>query len=171
MSSLPSIGLVVALSLVPLQDPAPIRGFTADGSRAQRALEERFRAVPSPDSLRNYMTRLAARPSHLGSRFNRETAEWTVALLRSWGLDARIETYEVLFPVPKTRRLEMTAPTRFVAKLQEPPVPGDAASSQQAEQLPTYNAYSVDGDVSGPLVYVNYGVPADYERLERMECP
>ena len=168
MSPLPALGLVVALSLVPLQDPTPIRGFTAEGSRAQRALEERFRAVPSPDSLRSYMTRLAARPNHLGSRFNRETAEWTVALLRSWGLDARIETYEVLFPVPRTRRLEMTAPTRFVAKLQEPPVAGDAASSQRAEQLPTYNAYSVDGDVSGPLVYVNYGVPADYERLEQM---
>lgn len=168
MSPLPSLGLVVALSLVPLQDPAPIRGFTPEGSRAQRALEERFRAVPSPDSLRSYMARLAARPNHLGSRFNREMAEWTVALFRSWGLDATIETYQVLFPVPKTRRLEMTAPTRFVARLQEPPVPGDAASGQQAEQLPTYNAYSVDGDVSGPLVYVNYGVPADYERLERM---
>jgi N-acetylated-alpha-linked acidic dipeptidase len=46
-------------------------------------------------------------------------------------------------------------------------VPGDPTSSQRDEQLPSYNAYSADGDVTGPLVYVNYGVPADYEELER----
>src|SRR5207244_2819592 len=87
---------------------------------------------------------------------------------KSCGLDARIETFDVLFPTPKERVVELIAPTTFRARLQEPPVPGDPTSSQQAEQLPTYNAYSIDGDVTAPLVYVNYGVPADYERLERM---
>src|SRR5207244_2179057 len=90
------------------------------------------------------------------------------AKFKSFGLDARIETFDVLFPTPKERAVELLEPTKFVAKLQEPPVPGDPTSSQQAEQLPTYNAYSIDGDVTAPLVYVNYGVPADYERLERM---
>src|SRR5207248_1863548 len=81
---------------------------------------------------------------------------------------ARIETFAVLFPTPNERIVELVAPTTFRAKLQEPPVSGDQTSSQQAEQLPTYNAYSIDGDVTAPLVYVNFGVPADYERLERL---
>ncbi|HTB19785.1 MAG TPA: M28 family metallopeptidase, partial [Bryobacteraceae bacterium] len=56
----------------------------------------------------------------------------------------------------------------FKAKLQEPPVAGDATSAQQDEQLPSYNAYSIDGDVTAPLVYVNYGAPDDYKELERL---
>src|SRR5207249_2913883 len=75
---------------------------------------------------------------------------------------------DVLFPTPKERVVELVAPTKFASTLQEPQVAGDPTSSQQAEQLPTYNAYSIDGDVTAPLVYVNYGVPADYEQLERM---
>lgn len=165
---IPFCAALLVMAPTPLQAPGPIRGFSPAGSAAQRALEERFRAIPAPDSLRSYMRRLAARPNHIGSAFNRESAEWTVGLLRSWGLDASLEHFQVLFPTPRERRLEMVAPTRFVAKLQEPPVPGDPTSTQQSEQLPTYNAYSVDGDVTGPLVFVNYGVPADYERLERM---
>src|SRR5213078_1153034 len=64
--------------------------------------------------------------------------------------------------------VELVAPTRFVAKLQEPAIPGDSTSAQQREQLPSYNAYSIDGDVTAPLVYVNFGVPADYEQLDRL---
>jgi N-acetylated-alpha-linked acidic dipeptidase len=160
--------LALFLIAVPAQDPSSLRGFSPDGSRAQRALEERFRAIPSPDSLRSYMRRLSARPQHLGSPYGKENAEWIAALWKSWGLDATIETFEVLFPTPTERRVELVAPTRFVARLQEPAVPGDPFSTQVREQLPTYNAYSIDGDVTGPLVYVNYGVPTDYERLERM---
>jgi len=145
-----------------------LRGFTAESARAEREWEAKFRAIPSPDSLREYMRRLSARPHHLGSPYDKANAEWILAKFKSFGLDAQIEQFDVLFPTPKERVVELVAPTRFVAKLQEPPVPGDPTSSQQAEQLPTYNAYSADGDVTAALVYVNYGVPADYERLERM---
>ncbi|MGE0553211.1 MAG: transferrin receptor-like dimerization domain-containing protein [Gemmatimonadales bacterium] len=164
--------VVLSLGLLALrptgQAPSPIRGFTPEGSRVQREWEGKLRAIPSTDSLRSYLARLAARPQHLGSPYGKQNAEWLVGLFRSWGLDASIETFEVLFPTPKTRRLEMVSPTRFVAKLAEPAVAGDRSSAQQREQLPTYNAYSIDGDVTGPLVFVNYGIPADYERLERM---
>ena len=162
------LGLSSILTVVPLQDQSSIRGFTPESSRVERELERRFMAIPSPDSLRSYMRRLAARPQHLGSPYGKDNAEWLVQRFKSWGLDAAIEEFDVLFPTPLERRLELVAPTRFVARLGEPPVPGDASSRQQREQLPTYNAYSIDGDVTGPLVFVNYGVPADYERLERL---
>src|SRR5206468_12550555 len=117
---------------------------------------------------RRTMQRLSARPHHVGSPYDKENAEWMRAQFESFGWDATIEVFTVLFPTPKERRLELVSPTKFTAKLQEPPVSVDPTSNQTAEQLPTYNAYSADGDVSGPLVYVNYGVPDDYEELERL---
>ena len=166
----PITALAVSCLLVTLA-PAPpgdLRGFTAESAKAEREWETKFRAMPSPDSLREYMRRLSARPHHVGSAYDKDNADWIVAKFKSFGLDARIETFDVLFPTPKERAVELVAPTRFVAKLEEPAVPGDPTSAQRAEQLPTYNAYSIDGDVTAPLVYVNYGVPADYERLERL---
>ena len=111
---------------------------------------------------------MSARPHHVGSPYDKDNAEWILAQLKSWGLDAHIETFDVLFPTPKERLVEMIEPVKFTARLEEPAVAGDPTSSQKSEQLPVYNAYSIDGDVTAPLVYVNYGVPADYEQLERM---
>ena len=161
---------VLGLSVLPhatQQDPPAIRGFSAAASRVERDWEMKFKAIPATDSLRSYLKLLSARPQHLGSPYGKQNAEWLVRLYTSWGLDAKVETFDVLFPTPKERVLELVAPTRFVAKLKEPVVPGDASSVQQAEQLPTYNAYSIDGDVTGPLVFVNYGIPSDYDELER----
>jgi len=137
-------------------------------SQSPREWEERFRAIPKPENLRNYMEKLSARPHHLGSPYDKENAEWILSKFREWGLDANIETFDVLFPTPKERAVELTSPTKFVAKLQEPGLPEDPTSNQKDEQLPTYNAYSADGDVTAALVYVNYGIPDDYEKLERM---
>jgi N-acetylated-alpha-linked acidic dipeptidase len=114
------------------------------------------------------MQRLTARPHHVGSPYDKDNADWILAKFKEWGWDAHVETFQVLFPTPKERMLEMVEPTRFTAKLQEPVVPVDPTSSQQNEQLPSYNAYSTDGDVTAPLVFVNYGVPKDYEELDRL---
>ncbi|HVN03685.1 MAG TPA: transferrin receptor-like dimerization domain-containing protein, partial [Bryobacteraceae bacterium] len=119
-------------------------------------------------NLRSYMQRLSARPHHVGSPYDKDNAEWIAAKAREWGLDAQIETFDVLFPTPRERSLEMIDPTRYTAKIAEPPVAVDPTSAQQAEQLPVYNAYSIDGDVTGPLVYVNHGIPTDYEELDRL---
>ncbi|MCA9733427.1 MAG: M28 family metallopeptidase [Deferribacteres bacterium] len=129
--------------------------------------EEQFKSIPDPVNLRAYMERLTARPHHLGSAYDKDNAEWILAQFKAWGLDAEIEKFEVLFPSPKERLVEMIEPVQFTAKLKEPKVAEDPTSSQFDEQLPTYNAYSADGDVTGELVFVNYGIPADYDYLER----
>src|SRR4029078_12972906 len=103
------------------------------------------------------MKRLSARPHHVGSAYDKDNAQWLLAQFKAFGWDAQIETFDVLFPTPRERLLELVAPTRFTAKLEEPAVAEDPTSSQKTEQLPTYNAYSIDGDVTAPLVYVNYG--------------
>jgi len=165
---IPSLVALGAIALVPTApEPEPLRGFTAQSSALERSWEAKFRAIPNPQRMRESMRRLSARPHHVGSPYGKQNAEWIRDQYASYGWDARIETFDVLFPTPVERLVEMVAPTRYRAVLQEPTVPADPTSSQHAEQLPTYNAYSVDGDVTGPLVFVNYGVPADYEELER----
>jgi len=150
------------------EDSSPLGGYSATTSKTEREWETKFRAIPSPQNLRDYMQRLAAHPHHVGSPYDKDNAEWMQAKFKEWGLDAHIESFDVLFPTPKTRLLEMVEPTKFVAKLQEPALAVDPTSNQMSEQLPTYNAYSVDGDVTGPLVYANYGTPDDYEKLDRL---
>src|SRR5258708_2018133 len=147
-------------------DEEPLQGFTRNSSATERQWEAKFRVLPSPDNQREYMSRLTARPHHVGSLYDKENAEWILSKFKEWGWDAKIETFDVLFPTPKERLLEMVEPTRFTAKLQEPQLPVDPTSRQQSEQLPSYNAYSVDGDVTAPLIFVNYGLPKDYEQLD-----
>jgi N-acetylated-alpha-linked acidic dipeptidase len=150
----------------PVEERA-LLGFTREGSISQKSLEAKFDSFLKRENLRDWMKRLSARPHHVGSPYGKENAEFMASLFKSWGYDAKIETFDVLFPTPKTRVLEMLAPEKFTAKIAEPALTEDSTSNQQNEQLPVYNAYSVDGDVTGALVYVNYGIPADYEELER----
>ncbi len=156
-----------ALASTGAQDE-PLQGFTRATAATERDWEAKFRALPSPDNQREYMRRLSARPHNVGSAYNKENAEWILSKFKEWGWDSRIETFTVLYPTPKERVLEMLEPTRYTAKLQEPPLAVDPTSNQQSEQVPSYNAYSIDGDVTAPLVFVNYGLPQDYEELERL---
>ncbi|MEO8580411.1 MAG: M28 family peptidase, partial [Gemmatimonadales bacterium] len=169
MRTLLSSLMISATGLVLLPSPAdtPLRGFFPQSVQAERDLEARFKAMPDPARMREAMQRLSARPHHVGSPYDKDNAEWILNQFKSYGWDAHIETFDVLFPTPVERIVELVAPTRFKASLQETALPGDPTSGQQAEQLPSYNAYSIDGDVTGPLVFVNYGVPADYEELEQ----
>lgn len=143
-------------------------GFRTESACAQLDWETKFRAIPDAHRLREYVQRLSARPHHVGSPYGRQNAEWLLTTLKQWGLDARIETFDVLFPTPKERAVELLQPMHFTAQLQEPAVAGDSTSGQHDEQLLTYNAYSIDGDVTAPLVYVNYGTLDDYEQLDRL---
>ena len=160
--------LLVSTLAARTDDPAPLRGFSAGHSREEREWEAKFQPLISTDTLRESLRRLSARPHHLGSPYDRDNAEWILGKFKAWGLEASIDTFLVLFPTPKERVVELVAPTRFVAKLKEPALKNDPTSGQLSEQLPTYNAYSRDGDVTAPLVYVNYGMPDDYILLQRL---
>jgi N-acetylated-alpha-linked acidic dipeptidase len=146
----------------------PLLGFDATGAAAQRALEARFDAAISRESIRDNLRRMSAAPNQVGAPHNRANAEYVRDLFRSWGWDARIETFEVLYPTPVSEALELVGPEPFRASLTEPAIPGVPSSQQTANVLPAYVAYQGDGDVTAELVYVNYGMPADYEALERM---
>ena len=146
---------------------AAIVGVSLSVSAQNAGWDAKFRAIPDPKNIGEYMRRMSARPHHLGSAYDRDNAEWILAKFKEWGWDAKIETYDVLFPTPKERSVEMVAPSAFKLKLEEPAMASDPTSGQKTEQLPSFNAYSIDGDVTAPLVYVNYGRPQDYDELDR----
>ena len=163
-----AFSLLLSVALVSGQTPAPpLAGFNAATAAKEVELEKQFDSKLDRQNMDRWLKDFSSRPHHIGSPGSKAVAEKIAALLKSWGYDTEIETFYPLFPTPKTRLLEMTSPERYTARLVEPPVAGDETSTQ-TDGLPVYNAYSIDGDVTGQLVYVNYGVPDDYERLARL---
>lgn len=153
--------------------PAAISAFAlaialATPVLAQGDLEKRFDAQISPTEMTSWLKGLASEPNHVGSPHDKANAEWVLAQFKAWGWDAHMETFQVLYPTPISETLETVASAPFKATLTEAPVPGDESSSRIGAELPAYVAFQGDGDVTAPLVYVNYGMPEDYRALERM---
>jgi N-acetylated-alpha-linked acidic dipeptidase len=160
--------LLIAPAALHSEQSPGIRGFTPANAAAERPLEHQFRAVPNPEKLREYMRAITQEPHHAGSPGSRKVAEYMLAKFKEWGLDASIEQTEALMPFPTDRHVELVAPEHFVATLKEPRVEADGDSADEG-QLPTFNAYSADGDVTADVVYVNYGTPEDYEQLRKLD--
>jgi N-acetylated-alpha-linked acidic dipeptidase len=134
----------------------------------EAALERNFDALIHPDEMRDWMKLLAAQPNHVSSPHDKTNADQILAWFKEWGWDAHIETFWVLYPKPISETLELVAPTKFSATLQEPPIPGDSSATATDPVLPDYAVYQGDGDVTAGLVYVNYGMLDDYKTLQRL---
>ena len=141
-------------------------GFSPAQFPRQQGLEQRFDAELNPTDLRAWLQRVSSEANHVGSPHDKANAEFIRDLLRQWGWDAQIEVFEVLYPTLRAHSLELVAPVKFTASLREPSIEGDATSTR-TDGLPPYNEYGADGDVTGQLVYLNYGMPADYKELAR----
>jgi N-acetylated-alpha-linked acidic dipeptidase len=161
-----AIQCLLAVSLAMMAESAPIEAATPPATEAQ--IEARFRDGISADNIGSYIAELTQHPNFPGSPFAKRNAQWILRQFRAWGWDAHIETFTVPFPRPTVRKVEMLEPSRFTAKLREPPIESDPYSGQQSEQLESYFIYSPDGDVTAPLVYVNFGLREDYAQLDRM---
>ncbi len=147
--------------------PSSIWGFSPEHAARQAALEARFDASIDPAEMRGWMEQMASAPNHVGSPHDKANAEFMLDLFKSWGFDARIETFMALYPTPIAESLELLGAHPFKAALHEPAIPQDRTSSVPGA-LPPYLAYQGDGDVTAPLIYVNYGMPDDYAELERL---
>ena len=159
---------LAVLAAVPVSaqtDRGAIRGFTSDSAKAQRELEAKMTPIPRAANVREYIRVMSEEPHHTGSKASEDVAQYVLDKFKSWGLDAEFHKFEGLMPTPLERHLELLAPVSYVAKLKEPALREDKDSSDEG-QLPSYNAYSPDGDVTGQIVYVNYGMPSDYEVLD-----
>lgn len=142
-------------------------GFDGPGTEAQRDLEARFDSDLDAAEMEAWLRTLSAKPHHVGSAAGREVVDYVADQFESWGYDVEIAEYDILLPVPVRRELELVAPERYTAMLEEDSLDADPSTSVRDDLLPPYNAFSIDGDVEGELVFVNYGIPEDYEILER----
>jgi N-acetylated-alpha-linked acidic dipeptidase len=146
---------------------APVRGFPADALAELARREQILRSTPDTSLLHEYIRTMSEDPHHAGSPGSKAVAEYVRDRYLSWGVDTWIEEFQVLLPTPIERHVELLGPNGYVARLEETAFPEDKDAAD-AGQLPTYNAFSADGDVTGELVFVNYGLPQDYETLDRM---
>ncbi|MBK7289883.1 MAG: M28 family peptidase [Chitinophagaceae bacterium] len=160
--------IAVSLVFVLVGSAQKIMGFTDANAAKQLEWEKQFDAQLNPKNQDTWMQFLTSHPHHVGSPQGKLNAEYIAGLLRSWGYQTEITNYYVLFPTPKFRQLELLGAKPYKAKLEESTLSADKTSGQKTEQLPSYNAYSADGDVTAELVFVNRGIPADYEELEKM---
>ncbi len=163
-----AIGLMLIFKTSLIFSQSSIIGFGANKVTQQKNLEAEFDKMLLADNLDEWMKFMSAEPHYVGTAYGRKNAEWMVKQFKSWGYDAKIETYQVLFPYPKVRLLELIAPEKYKAKLTAVPVAGDIYTNQGDALLPSYNAFSADGDVTSELVFVNYGIPEDYDELEKL---
>lgn len=161
------IFIAISFLLISAASAQKIMGFTETAAAKQIDWEKQFDAQLKASNQDEYMKFLTSHPHHVGSPQGKANAEYMAGLFKQWGYQTTIESYYVLFPTPKFRSLELTGSNPYKAKLEEPALAADKTSGQKAEQLPPYNAYSADGDVTAELVFVNRGVPADYEELDR----
>jgi len=162
-----SLALAGLLSVSSISNAQTLFGFDANSSAQQKQMEAQFDTLIDRTEMDRWLKDFSSEAHHVGSPKSKENAEAIAELLRSWNYDVEIAEYEVLFPEPLTRELELVAPHRFTASLTEDPVDGDASTSNTDNLLPPYNAFSIGGEVEAELVFVNYGTPADYELLER----
>lgn len=167
--ALPCLLVVLTFSLVSSTHPSAqsksIRGFPDDAAAAQRQREEQFRKIPDAARLKEYMEAMAAEPHVAGQPSSRKVADYALAKFKSFGLDAKLEVFEAMMPWPIETSVELIAPEKYSLRVKEPVLPEDPDSG---DQTPLYNAYSGDGNVTGEVVYVNYGMPADYDRLKEL---
>src|SRR5687768_4849598 len=169
MTRVASLLIVFSVSFAIAQPHAqtrPIRGFPDDVVAAQRQREEQFRKVPDSARLKEYMEAMAGDSHVAGQPSSKRVADYALAKFKSFGLDAKLEEFEAMMPWPLETRVELVAPEKYELRIKEPVLPEDPDSG---DQTPLYNAYSGDGDVTGEVVYVNYGMPADFERLKEMK--
>ena len=147
--------------------PEGLLGFKSASATAELESERAFDAAIDPAELRSWLEQMSSEPNQVGSPHDKANADFMAAKFKEWGWDARVETFFVLYPTPRSESLELVAPVPFKAGLREPPVPGDRTSDRTAGGLPPYNVYGGDGDVTADLVYVNFGTPEDYVELGR----
>jgi N-acetylated-alpha-linked acidic dipeptidase len=157
--------LTALLSIAGSAAAEDLIGFT--DAAAEKEIEAGFRSGLSAEDQSGWARDLTAKPHHPGSEQGRINIDYMARLFELWGYDVTVEWFDILLPVPVRRELALLAPEAYTAGLLEDIVEGDASSAERDEVLPPYNAFSVDGEVTAELVFVNYGIPEDYELLER----
>ena len=163
-----STACAVSAAIVLVGSTRTTASAPASTPTGQAALEREFDSAVKADEMRDWLQRMSSEPNHVGSPHDKANAEWELAQFKKFGWDAHIETFNVLYPTPLSESVELLDAQPYKLTLQERPIPGDSSATAKDPALPAYLAFQGDGDVTAPLVYVNYGMQNDYKTLQRM---
>ena len=142
-------------------------GFNSKGASDELTLERRL-GVALPKRMNEYHLIMTAEPHHAGTEANIKIGHYYAEKLKEFGFDeVQTSHYEVLLPRPIERSVTLLSPERYELKLVEPPYDEDQDLTKDGVLLP-YNAYAADGDITGEIVFVNYGLPEDYKVLDSL---
>ena len=158
-----NIGITWLAILLGTSAQTPLLAQVATLAEREQALDL---SVSAADQMA-WLKDMASAPNHVGSVHDKVNADFILARFKEWGWDARLEQFDVLYPTPLTTTLEIVGPKAARLGGQEPTISEDATSANLKDALPPYVAFQGDGDVTAPVVYVNYGLPDDYEALKR----
>jgi N-acetylated-alpha-linked acidic dipeptidase len=167
-----SISILLTLALqsprfIQSQTEPSILGFTPSAAAHEIELENKFKAIPSPDEERRQHKIFTAEPHVAGSPRNNELARYIADEWRNEGLeDVIIRRYDVYGSNPKSTFLEMVAPVHYRAGLRELPIPGDPDMKNKSISS-AWSGMSASGEVTAPLVYAHSGNPEDYDFLRK----
>src|SRR6204780_3774709 len=151
------------------QDPAQPAARTVFGYTdftAQSRIEEKFLAVPDAKLAGQHLKILTAEPHMASTPEDRKTAEYVAEKFRAAGLDTEIVPYRVLLNHPVEQRIEafdasgkliLSGPTKEH-------VEGDRFQDNPRVTMP-FHGSSASGDVTGEVVYANYGRLEDFDQL------
>ena len=142
-------------------------GFPRPASAAEAARERELKAMPSAKAAEADFDVMTAEPHHTGSPYEIKLADYVSDQFKQIGIESTKYEYSVLLPWPKQRRIDIVAPDQVRLEVEEEKIRGDQWADKPGI-LPAYNAYSPSGDVTGEIVYVNFGIPADYETLDKL---
>ena len=170
MTARPIVALgAVILAVACNRSPAATRagaalGYSSAAFEQQRTLERRFRDAVSADAIGKFHATLTRRPHMAGTDGARAVAELVQGALTAAGLDVEVLEYEAYLSTPRSIAVDIVAPTAVSLRVTEPASPLDPDTAN-ADLGPGFIAYSASGDVTAPVVYVNYGLPDDYAQL------
>ncbi len=149
------------------QENPGIRGFAPARVAAESALEQQMRAIPDPASAESNLRHITSVPHMAGTEASHQVAEWLRDQYRSYGFDAEIVSYSVWLAQPREIKLELTAPGKKILASPEQPFEVDP-DNYNKNIVAGFNTFSPSGDVTAPVVYVNYGMQADYRQLDSL---
>jgi N-acetylated-alpha-linked acidic dipeptidase len=132
--------------------------------------EKVFMDTPSPDRARQWLFALTEEPHVAGTPAEKKVAEYVAERFKEFGFQTETVKYDVFLNHPKNVSLRMTIPRDEKLSLVEDVYAKDKDSSTTG-QFPAFHGYGASGKASGQIVYVNYGAPADFERLKTMGIP
>ena len=164
MVKLIAVGMIVLTGALGAQT---MPGYSARGAVAEQAAESAAIAQPSPASASAHSRFLSLKPHMAGTEAQARTRDYVVDQMKAWGLETEIRTYSVWMPHPVSTKIWRIAPDPIELDLKEGAIPEDPTSSA-FPQIIAFNGYGAAGDVSGEVVYVNYGLIEDYAQLDSM---